>query len=210
VSAYSPGTLLVQRERFLVLAAAIASSTCSERHPGAAPAKHVTTVEVPPEAPPEPEADPAEGPAVAIENRTACDNDAGEVDCTAIARVDVGPACEGLTGSCSLLANGGYGYRRRVAAEIARCWERLGPRACDMRAKEACNREAVSAACPDPQFEAPCQATLQQCKSARVRIGYTLAECVQVMSSLHDRERDWAISAMGPASEGCRLMFPVY
>lgn len=167
---------------------------------------------MPSEEPAEPEAEPVEEAAVASEEPSGtCDNDAGEeLDCTAIARRDVGPACEGLSGSCSLLANGGYGYRRRVAAEIVRCWERLGARVCDMRAKKECNREAISKACPDPQFEKTCQATLDRCTSARASVDYSLAECVQVMSSLHARERDWAISAMGPAAEGCRLMFPVY
>jgi hypothetical protein len=214
VSAHSSGSLRVQRERFLVLVAAIASSTCTERHPGAPPPKNVSGVEVPPAVEPEPEPEPeaVEAPAAAGEEpRSSCDNDVGEVDCSAMPRMDIGPACEGHEKSCSLLASGGYGYRRRAAAAIARCWERLGSRACDMRARKACNREAVLQACPEVRFEAACQAALDACKSARARIDYTLKECVQVMSSLDDAgERDWALSAMGPASEGCRLMFPVY
>jgi hypothetical protein len=204
--------VVVNRDRFLLLVAAIASASCSEPQGSSGPPKSTTNVEIPAE--PEPgsaddepavveEADPAK-------SRLACDNEQGEVNCQRVASHEIGPSCEGLAGSCQLLANGGMGYKPRVAAAIAKCWERMGARICDIKVRETCNGEGIREVCPDRKFVAECQATLDRCKAARARVGYTLDECVQVMSALTDRERNWAIGAMGPAAEGCRLMFPVY
>jgi hypothetical protein len=206
-------SFIVDRDRFLLLAAALAASTCTEGRPASAPPRADPTVTIAEQ----PEAlEESEEPLIVEESleqaatlRSSCDNDVGEVDCSAIARHEIGPSCEGLTGSCNLLRDG-YGFKRRVGEAAARCWEGLGRRACNIMERKRCNREAVLSACPDPRFEPQCQATLDRCKAARSRISYTLAECVQVMSGLDDANREWAIGAMGPAAEGCRLMFPVY
>jgi hypothetical protein len=192
-------TPVVDRDRFLLLAAMLASTTCGEPRPASAPPRAASniTLEVP-----EPQADGDE--------LNACDNDdVGEIDCSAIARHEVGPTCEGLAGGCELLAKG-YGYKRRIGAEIAKCWERLGRGACNITARERCNLQGVQSACTDRRFEPQCQAALDRCTAARVRVGYTLAECMQVLSSLDDANRDWALGAMGPAAEGCRPLVPVY
>src|SRR5690606_18507527 len=80
----------------------------------------------------------------------SCDNDVGEVNCSAI-RLRPGPTCEGMQGSCELLAKG-YGFRPRVAARIAQCWTDLGNRVCDIDARRKCNREAALEACPDEKY----------------------------------------------------------
>ncbi len=202
---------VVNRDRFLVLAAALASSTCGDSRPARTPPRAEPNVAIAePEAETETE-EPGvvEEPAALGDTSGTCDNDAGEIDCTTIARYEIGPSCEGLAGSCNLLTKG-YGFKRRIGAAIAKCWEGLGPGACNIKARERCNRQAVQSACPDPRFEPQCQAALDSCKAAHKRTDYTLDECVKVMSSLDDSNRNWAIGQMGPAAEGCRLMFPVY
>jgi hypothetical protein len=201
----------VNRERFLVLVAAL-SPGCAEPLPGAVPKqpepKSVQIAE--PEATEEEEAETAEpGVTESVESVSACDADAGEIDCTSIARRAIGPACEGVVGACELLGKG-YGFKRRVGEAIAKCWDKLGSRVCNIEARQRCNREGLKAGCSDPKWEAPCQAQIDRCQASQTRVEYTLAECVQVASSLDDANRDWAIRAMGPAAEGCRLMFPVY
>jgi hypothetical protein len=212
---------VVNRERFLMIVAALASSTCAEPRPASAPPAPESKLEMRGATEPDVEAEAeaeaaAEEPEVIEEKlehgsaiRSACDNDVGEIDCSRIARHEIGPACEGLTGSCELLTKG-YGFKRRVGEAIAKCWEGLGRKACNIKARERCNRQSLQSVCPDPRFEAQCQTALDRCKAARARVDYTLAECVQALSSLDDSNRDWAIGAMGPAAEGCRLMFPVY
>ena len=151
---------------------------------------------------------PSDDPvAVAVEERgDRCSNNEGQVDCAQL----TGPACEGFSGLCSLLSNGGYGYKPRVAEAIARCWQRLGSRVCSIGARKQCNLEAIRQACPEAKYEAECQEILSNCRAAQARITYTAEECVQVLSSLRGGEQDWASGAMGPSAAGCRLMFPVY
>lgn len=140
----------------------------------------------------------------------ACSNDEGDVSCDFVdARFD-GPACEGFAGSCQLLQRG-YGYRPRVAAAIARCWDKRGRAACNMRVKQQCIREAFQEACPDPAFNEFCASAEQRCKDAGKRPDFGVDECVRAMSSIEGRELEWAKGATGsPSREGCRLMFPVY
>ena len=219
--------LPIRRDRFLLLVASIASSHCSaqpaaNRPPDYVKVAPVETAEAPAGSAFQPEVSapeealavihvpPGEAPAVidvppeGDSPESSCDNSVGVVDCSGIA-----PTCEGLEGSCELLGRG-YGYKPRVAAAIARCWERIGRRACNMRARAQCNREGTQAACPDLRFEAECSANLQRCNAAHARPDYTIEECVNVLSSLDDANRTWASGAMGPTREGCKLVFPVY
>jgi hypothetical protein len=212
----------IERERFLLLVTAIASMSCTDGRPGIEPPvrpdARVSTV--PPARVPdlEPPLESVEAPALVpepVRDAPACDNDVGTVDCSDVARHDVGgPACEGLTGACELLA-GGYGYAPRVAQEIAACWARLGRDACDNRKRGRCNEEALQHACPDPRFESQCSAILERCEAAGARIELTLETCVKALSGMTGDERSWAAGQMGPAQEGagpvrCRLMHPIW
>lgn len=201
--------LRINREHFLLLAAALASARCSEPRPpakvgGNPPAPAAIEVSEPePEAEPEPEVEASAATA-------ACDSRSGQVECANIARHEVGPTCEGLRGACELLGRG-YGYTPRVAAAISKCWERLGSRACSINARRACNREGIRHACRSPEFEGHCRAALDRCRAAGARPDYTTEECVLALSSLEGGNLEWAKSAMGPSSEGkCELAFPVY
>lgn len=211
---------IVQRERFLLLTAAIAAVHCAPP-PGpvpqpaqisapqpSEPAGYAMVADPPPELVAEPEQEAvAEAPA---ETELACDNDVGEISCDFTSQAQFsGPACEGFTGSCELLKKG-YGYKRRVAGAIASCWEREGRAACNIRVRQRCNREGLRTACPDPQFTAPCQDALQRCRDKRRRPDFDLDECTQALSSLEGGNLDWAKDAIGPSAEGCKLMFPVY
>ncbi|PRP98278.1 hypothetical protein ENSA5_30100 [Enhygromyxa salina] len=200
----------VNRERFLALAAALAAASCIPQPPADLPKPEVSE--------PEPEPEPATGPVVIVEPAPtpsptafvepaapACDNNLGRVDCSQISST-----CEGLRGSCQMLADG-YPYKARVGESVARCWARLGQGACNMRGRKQCYREGIRDGCLDPAFEAECQERLDRCHDAGASANYTVDECVQVLSSLSDEgEREWASQAMGPTREGCRLMFPVY
>lgn len=206
--------LVVDRERFLGLVVAIGSSACT-RAPADAPPAVVVAVEAPKPTPQPPATATAlvDEPARPPEKETSsCDNDVGgPIDCAPIAKHERGgPTCEGLGGSCASLAKGDYGYRPRVAEAIAACWERLGKRACSIKERERCNLEGIKKACPEASFESRCEATLAKCRAAGARIRFTKEECVLVASSLKPRDRDWALGAMGPSAEGCRLMFNVY
>ena len=87
----------------------------------------------------------------------------------------------------------------------------MGKRACDIAARRRCYEEGIKAACPEPRFEQPCAAKIQECKAAGIRVRYTEEQCVQVMSSLKGGDRKWALEAMGPSAEGsCNLMFTVF
>lgn len=220
--------MLVDRERFLVLAGAIASATACTR------TTEVPTADLPilppvassaPEAP-RVVAQPPTPPTLAgassasssslgdpVVSPSACeqDNDTGTVDCSKWkGRKLGGPACEGLEGTCDLLAKS-YAYRPKAAAAAAACLSKLGAGACDIRARNRCYLEGVKAACPEPQYEARCQGKIDMCRAANVRVQYTKEECVKAMSAQHERDREWAISQMGPSSEGkCQLMYTVF
>ena len=43
---------------------------------------------------------------------------------------------------------------------------------------------------------------MERCQAAHIAPQYTSDECVQAMSALKGGDRDWAIGAMGPSSEG--------
>ena len=205
-----PSPLPVDRERFLLYAAAIAATGCSASPPPEQPVEDVPLVriETEPTAEPAPPPTAAEPDAITVEvgaSSARCSNAEGKVDCAGF----TGPTCEGASGLCGLLASG-YGYQPRVAEAILRCWKRLGARVCSIHARKQCNLEAIRQACPEPQYEQECQEILQRCRDAGARITYTAEECVLVLSSLKGGEQDWASGAMGPTREGCRLMYPVY
>jgi hypothetical protein len=225
-------TLAIDRERFLMLVLAMAAQGCGTpaRDPvitpvgvanaGGAPAEAASASETPVIDVPAQE-EPRESPSPTVtaaaaagpSSPLACDgqNDADAVDCSWVAARKLhGPACEGVAGTCELLAGGSI-YRPRAARVAAACLERLGSRVCDIYARQKCYEEGIKASCPEPTFEARCDAKIQQCKAANRRVKYTVEECVKVMSSLKGGDRDWALSAMGPSSEGsCKLMFTVF
>lgn len=221
--------LIVDRDRFLVLAGALAAAGCAPastppvnvapapvaQAPEPAP---VTTVQAPPAGTSQPDdealvvvtVDPETEEDPRLSPQGVCDNDVGEVSCDFITpAVFRGPACEGFAGSCGLLKDG-YGYKPRVAAAIARCWQDKGAAACNMRVRQRCNREGIASACPDPQFTAHCEQALDQCRQRGQRPDFDLEECVKTLSSLEGGNLEWAKSAIGPSREGCKLMFPVY
>lgn len=214
----------IDRDRFLLLAAALAAPSCgraaatiSADTPILPPvASSVADPEGPVTAPPPlPAAVTSSTPIVASAaplDATACEkeNDTGTVDCSRFRGKRPGPACEGLEGTCDLLAKH-YAYRPRAAAAAAACLTRLGAGACDIRARNRCYLEGVKASCPEPQYESRCQAKMDMCRAAGVRIQYTKEECMKAMSSQNERDREWAISQMGPSSEGkCQLMYTVF
>lgn len=87
---------------------------------------------------------------------------------------------------------------------------RVGARACDIGARKRCYEEGVRAACPEAQFASVCETKMAQCRAAGQRVTYTKEECMKAASALTGGDRSWALSAMGPSSEGtCRLMFTV-
>jgi hypothetical protein len=218
----------VDRERFLILVTAIASFGCTDGRVGRErvepiepiepiePVRPVPATHVVPDLEPRAVDSRADEPVVPMEEAPTCSNDVGEVDCSRIAEHDVGgPACEGLTGACQLLAQG-YAYKPRVAQAIAACWEGLGRAACDTVRRGHCNQAAVREACPDPRFEPECRAILDRCEAAGARIELTMDSCVQALSSIgDDAERSWVAGAMGPDHEGgrtrrCRILVPVW
>jgi hypothetical protein len=217
---------VIERERFLLLAAAMAAVHCAP--PPSQNSPQPARVSAPETAPPvlpigvaEPAPEPVVEPMVATEkwdvvdeppatSEQACNNEEGEVLCDFIVSGQfTGPACEGFRGACELLDKG-YGYKRRVAAAIARCWESKGRAACQIRVRQRCNREALRSACPDPQFTSYCLDALDRCRQKGQRPDFDLDECVLALSSLEGGNLEWAKSAIGPSREGCKLMFPVY
>jgi hypothetical protein len=206
----------IQVSTFLALTTALAGVRCAPARasPAASGAEpYDTTQSSEPIEIPEPKDPEGEGVLeVPVESPTpgSCDNDAGEVSCDFIDERFSGPACEGFAGSCGLLGKG-YGYRKRVASAIARCWEQRGPKACNMTVRTECIRTALDEACPDPQYEAFCSEVVARCEAKRRRPDYTVEDCVKTLSAMEGRERDWAKSAIGsPSREGCKLMFTVY
>jgi hypothetical protein len=210
--------LQVDRERFLALAGALAAASSCYGAPRGVPA------ELPPSEPasepsgevaPKDEAEPAHAspsviveppPSEAASPGPSCDNSIGHADCSQISST-----CEGLRGSCQMLADG-HPYEPRVAEAVARCWTRRGAQACNMRARQQCYLEGIQQGCSDPRYEAECQQRIDDCNAAGKPLRYTLGECVQALSAISDPgERSWASGAMGPTAEGaCKLMFPVY
>lgn len=157
---------------------------------------------------------PAPASSLADETPTvACgsQNDDGVVDCSAVKGAKLtGPSCEGLSGTCDLLA-GGKIYRHRAARAAVACLNRMGARACDIGVRKRCYEEGVRASCPEAQFASACEAKMQQCRAAGQRVTYTKEECMKAASALTGGDRNWALGAMGPSSEGsCRLMFTVF
>ena len=205
--------LRIDVERFVSLTLAMAAASCAPSAPTATapPTRTIIAVPEPVETPdPVSSETPVEPPQDPSPPVRACDNDVGEVSCSFIdARRFSGPACEGFDGSCGLLQKG-YGYRKRVAAAAARCWEERGTAACDIKVRERCNRRALNEACPDASYESFCLDTLARCKTRGQRPDFSVAECVKALSALEGGNLEWAKSAIGPSGEGCRLMFPVY
>lgn len=157
---------------------------------------------------------PASLPAHAEDTPTVvcgAQNDEGAVDCASFKGGKLsGPTCEGMSGTCDLLA-GGRIYRPRAARAAAACMSRAGTRACDIGVRKRCYDEGVHAACPEAQFASVCQSKIDQCKAAGQRVTYTKEECMKAASALTGGDRTWAINAMGPSAEGsCRLMFTVF
>ena len=207
--------LRIDVERFLCLAAAIATAHCvpvrTEREavPHQQPTGDAVTVVIAAAASVEASHDPPDVDPEPILSG-GCNNDEGVPSCAfAHSQRFAGPACEGFAGSCESLQNG-YGYRPRIAAAIARCWERRGTAACNINVRKRCIRNSLAEACPDPQFTASCEQTLTRCRQRGQKPRFSVGECVKALSSLEGRELDWARSAMGPSGEGCKLMFPVY
>jgi len=214
--------LQVDRDRYLVLVAALFAPGCAQPPAVVSAPGTIATVDVPPpvassspkDAPQPPAAqDPSSSGSPEVAATSACsqENETGAVDCSGIARLRLGgPACEGAAGTCGLLAQG-YAYRPRAAQAAAECFERLGKRLCDIQARKRCFEQAVHASCPEPQFEATCADAIERCNAAHIRPRYTKQECMQALSSLQGGDRDWAAGAMGPSSEGkCELMFTVF
>jgi len=204
--------LSVDRERFLALVLSVAAQGCGKTTAVDVVVAPVVVEPLQPSASPPAELGRATPvPLTEVEGPTPCENanDTGIVDCARFkARKLAGPTCEGVAGTCDLLAKD-YAYRKRSAQAAAECLSRVGARACDIRARKECFEEGVKAACPEPQFDAQCEATMDRCRAAHVRIQYTKEDCLKAMSSQH--ERAWAISQMGPSSEGkCQLMFTVF
>jgi hypothetical protein len=219
--------MVLDRDRFLFFVAAMSAPACktggSDREATAfapivvASIEPVATESRPPAAPRPPtearveDAGADEPVAAPVVSECEKQNDTGTVDCTKMKqRRFSGPACEGVGGTCDLLEKG-YAYRPRAAQAAAACIDRLGARACDIGARKKCYEEGIKASCPEPRFEAQCEAKIAQCQAAKVRVQYTKEECVKSMSAQKDRDRAWALSQMGPSSEGkCRLMFTVF
>ena len=216
------GTLVIDRDRFLALVLGIAAQACGNAKESVVVAP-VIMLPIAPVSSASSSAAPASLPLAAhgeaatiperAEGVTQCesDNDTGTVDCARLKSMMLaGPACEGAASMCDLLAQQSS-YRRRSAQAAAECLGRLGKRACDLTLRRQCFREGVKAACPEARFEAECEAKMAECRAANVRIQYTKEECMKAMSSQYDSDRRWAISQMGPSSEGkCQLMYTIY
>ena len=216
-------SLHVDRDRFLLILMAMAAPGCNNPSPGEAPpvAAPLVIGSVTPPPPEPPEAPPAlprasaapassDAPPTPV-SECEKENEKGVVDCSLLkARKLSGPSCEGVRENCDFLARGDS-YRARPARVAVECMGRLSNASCSMAAKRKCFEEGIRAACADPAYEAACESKMNECRAARVRVEYTKEQCVKVMSALKDRERSWAIQAMGPSSEGkCKLMFVVY
>ncbi len=199
-------------ERFVQLTAAIAAAvgcTPPARSYRPSTTNEPTSTSVP-IADPEPDPDPVAEPAVEpVVDPNACNNDVGDVSCAFIDNRYSGPQCEGFSGTCELLQNG-YGYRKRPAAAVARCFAERGASICNMRVRHTCFRQGIHDACPDPSFNSFCEDAIERCRARHVRPDYDVAECVQALSSLEGENLSWAKDALGPSAEGCKLMFPVY
>lgn len=216
------GSLRIDREVFLVLAAALSAGACAKEQlkEPEQPRQSSDPVQIVEITKPEDGGgaevtladDSDAGPFGPDDGRTGgCDNDVGEVDCSDFdARKYTGPACEGVQGMCDGLAERGAGYRLRAAVQIARCFTRVGRRVCSISERNRCYLEGAKTACAEPQYVEPCQGILDKCAGVGKKPNFTLDECVRVMSSMSDRERQWALGASGPSREGCRLMYPVY
>ena len=216
-----PFATKIDRDRFLLLVVAMSAPACGGPRGHADAPRDAVTVAVPPpdaQAPapaPTPVASDTPPPptATAVAQAPSCgeQNDVGAVACPHLRALHLGgPACEGVLGTCDLLAGGSI-YRRRAAETAAACLDRIGRRACDITARKKCYEEGIRASCPEPRFESACEAAMARCEEAHVRPTYTKEECVQVLSSLTGGDRDWARGAMGPSSEGkCELMFTVF
>ncbi|MCA9595649.1 MAG: hypothetical protein KC776_20180 [Myxococcales bacterium] len=162
--------------------------------------------------PPEPVGAVPDAPVEVVETPVAsgCNNDVGDVNCNWVnERTFSGPACEGFGGTCDLLAKG-YGYRLRVGAAVARCFEERGRAACDIRVRKQCFRSALAEACPDAAFTQTCESAVARCKAKHQRPDFTVSECIQALSSLEGGNLKWAQDSIGPSAEGCKLMYPVY
>ncbi len=218
--------LSVDRESFLLLTAALAASHClpastpaspspeasSKASPqDVAPPPSVLTVAIPK---PDPQPLPLEQEDPVAEEpdeptKPTCDNDQGQVSCDFIDHRFRGPACEGFAGSCGLLKDS-YGFRPRVAAEIAKCWKKRGRAACNIFVRKQCIRASLKHACPDPSFTPFCEGAIKRCRQKGQYPQFKVSECVSTLSSLKGGNLNWAKGAIGPSREGCRLMFPVY
>ncbi len=206
----------VDRDRFLLLSLALAAQHCAptSNAPAAAPPadpqeESRSAIEIPAtvDSTEQPSAEPEEPVDDQMTVANGCDNEVGTVNCGFVDSRYAGPACEGFGGSCSGLT---HAYKPRVAEAIANCYAAAGRRACDIRVRNSCIRESLSAACPDPTQEPVCQATMQRCADRGITPRYSQNECVAALSALQKKERDWAAGAMGPTSEGCKLAFAVY
>lgn len=216
------GSFTVDRERFLVLASALASAHCgpAPAGPGALPpdptattrsaapptGSPVVVIEPTPEEPlPAPPLPPPVPP-----SSSSCDNDVGDVSCAFVDGRFRGPACEGFAGTCDLLREGA-GYRPRVAEAIAHCFAQRGHAACNIRVRQRCIREAFDHACPDPVHEPFCRDAVDRCRAAGQRPDFDVDECVRALSATQPGDDlEWTKSAIGPTREGCRLTFTVY
>ena len=87
----------------------------------------------------------------------------------------------------------------------------LGARVCDIRARQKCYEEGVRASCPEPKFATWCDEAISKCHEANITPSYTREECQRALSAQSGTDALWAVSAMGPSSEGkCELMFTVF
>lgn len=211
------GTLVAEPEPPKVSGASAASQTPGmQATPPGAPPLHPSPSAAKTAAPPAHGIKPAvvTTPAHAEDTPTvACgtQNDEGTVDCAPFKGGKLsGPTCEGMSGTCDLLADG-HTYRPRAAKVAAACMSRMGAKACDIGVRKRCYDEGVHAACPEAQFAAVCQKKMDECKAKGQPITYTKEECMKAASALTGGDRSWAIDAMGPTHEGaCRLMFTVF
>lgn len=204
--------LRVDRERFLALVAFLGACNRVE-----APVPLVTVEAPPPDAAaPPPLVVASATPVIAtaepppVGDPCVHENESATVDCSRMPKLPIGPACEGVASLCASLADGSM-YRPRAAAAAADCFARVGARVCDINQRKRCYDEGVHAACPEAKWDEPCATKLAECAARRITPRYTKEECMRAMSALAPGERDWALHAMGPSSEGkCQLMFTVY
>ena len=215
--------LSVDREGFLLLTAALAASHCLPTNKASSAPEHGSQA-VPENgiadssglvvAIPKPDPSAVLQPAQTDEPppeppEPSCDNDQGVVSCDFIDHRFGGPACEAFVHNCRLYQQGSP-YRLRVAEKIAQCWKRAGPAACGIWVRKKCIRESFKHACSDPSLTPACEDAIKRCQKRGQRPRFTVSECVAALSSMPQRELEWAKGATGPSREGCKLMFPVY